>query len=120
MPAGGFAGQHVREENALVDLDAVFFALQVRGLGGDLRGGRRQAGDGHGRGEDQVFQANESRAWVRQLVVERLDVGSEEMLALLARGSENGLCRARLTRTACRLVRQAAEQISAELPVPRI
>ena len=60
MAAGGFAGEHVGEENALIDLDAVLFALQVLGLGGDLRGGRRQAGDGHGRGEDQIFQANES------------------------------------------------------------
>src|SRR3984893_11264887 len=102
MPAGGFAGEHVRKENALVDFDAVLFALQVRCLGRDLRGGRRQAGDGHGRGKDQVFQANESRALVRQLVVERLGVGSEEMLALLAGGGEDGLWRARLTRTARR------------------
>jgi len=34
---------------------------------------------------------------VGQLVVERLGVGCEEMLALLARGGEDGLCRARLT-----------------------
>jgi hypothetical protein len=47
-------------------------------------------------------------------------VGGEEMLALFARGSEDGLCRARLTNTSRRLLRQAAEQIGAELPVPRI
>ena len=120
MPAGNFAGEHVREKNALVDLDAVFLTLQVLGLGGDLGCGRRQARDDHGRGEDQVFQANKPRALVRQLVVERLGVGREEMLALFARGGEDGLCRARLTDTSRRFLRQAAEQIGAELPVARI
>src|ERR1700722_12114575 len=120
MPAGGFAGEYVRKENALVDLDAVLFALQVLGLGRDLRGGRRQAWDGHGCGEDQIFQPNESCALVCQLIVERIGVGGEEMLALLARGTEDGLCRARLTRTAGRLVRQGAEQVNADLPVSRI
>src|ERR1700675_3596394 len=42
------------------------------------------------------------------------------MLALFARGGEDGLCRARLTDTSRRLLRQAAEQIGAELPVARI
>src|SRR5579864_5073240 len=42
------------------------------------------------------------------------------MLALLARGGEDGLRRARLPRTALRLLRQLAEQIAAELPVTRI
>src|SRR5258708_9051387 len=120
MAAGGFAGEYAGEENALIELDAVLVALQVLGLGRDLRCGRRQARDGHGRGEDQVFQPNESRALVRQLVVERLGMGGEELFALLARGGENRLCRARLTQTSRRLLRQAAEQIGAELPVPRI
>jgi hypothetical protein len=42
------------------------------------------------------------------------------MLALLARGGENGLCRARLARTALGLLRQPGEQIGAELPVTRV
>src|SRR5580704_13196983 len=42
------------------------------------------------------------------------------MLALFARSGEDGLRRARLTNTSRRLLRQAAEQIGAELPVARI
>src|SRR6202451_2972201 len=82
--------------------------------------GSAEAGRRDGGGEDQVFQADESRALVRQLVVKRLGMGGEEMLALFARGGEDGLCRARLAKTSRRLLRQAAEQIGAELPVPRV
>src|SRR5580704_17521233 len=42
------------------------------------------------------------------------------MLALLARGGEDGLRSARLANTSRRLLRQPAEQIGAELPVSRI
>src|SRR6202035_176192 len=42
------------------------------------------------------------------------------MLALFACGGEDRLRRARLTNTSRRLLRQAGEQIDAELPVARI
>src|SRR5580700_1347427 len=42
------------------------------------------------------------------------------MFALLARCGEDGLRRARLANASRRLLRQAAEEIRAELPVPRI
>ncbi len=59
MSSGGFAGEDMSKENALVDLDAVFFALQERRFGGDLGFCRRQARYGIGCCEHQLLQADE-------------------------------------------------------------
>ncbi len=112
MTPGGFIGEDVGEENALVDLDAVFLALQEWRFGGDLSLCRRQSRYGIGRGEHQIFQADELCPVACQFVVEQLAVGGEEMFALLARAGENGRRGASLRRVAHRLLWQARKQVA--------
>jgi hypothetical protein len=55
VAAGRFVREHMGEENALVDFDAVLVALQVLTFGGDLFGGRCQAGHRGSGSEYQIF-----------------------------------------------------------------
>src|ERR1700761_8469117 len=116
MTSCRFAGEDMGNENALIDFDAIFLALQEWRFGGKLSFCRRQARYGIGCGEHQIFEADEFRAVARQFVVKQFAMGIEEMFAMLACGGENGRCGASLRRVAHRLLRQAYEQIARELP----
>src|SRR5579871_347773 len=116
MPARCFLREHMSEQNALIDFDAVLVALQVLAFGGDLFGRRRQAGHRGGGGEHQIFQADEARTPLRQLIVERRRMRAQKALARRARGSENRVRRLGLGVAALRLFRQPRDQRVALLP----
>ena len=81
------ARQHVGEEDALVDLDAVLVALVQAGLGGDLLGRRGETGHRGRRRKHQILEAKHLAG--RDLVVDRLGMDGEEAFAGLARTAED-------------------------------
>ena len=92
MLADQRARKHVGKEQSLVDLDAVFVALEMRGLGVDLRSGRDQSRNKLRRIVGEVVEAAKDRALCGQAVVDLIDVGGEKGLA---RGAGDGEQRVR-------------------------
>ncbi len=85
MFADARAREHMRKEQALVDLGAGLVALPMSGLGVDLVSCRDQPGDELRRGVNEVVEATECRAAFGQAIVDRLDVSGEEGFARRAR-----------------------------------
>ena len=73
--------EHMREEQALVDLDAVLVALRMSRVGADLLLRRDQPRNERRRGVDELVDAAESRAALGQAVVNLFDMRGEERFA---------------------------------------
>jgi hypothetical protein len=76
----------MREEYALIDLNAILVALRMSGLGNDLLARRDQSGEEFRGGVDEVVEAQEDRATLGQKRIYVLRVGREKRLA---RGARN-------------------------------
>ena len=85
MFADARARKHMREEQPLVDLEAILVALPMSGLGVDLLSCRRQPGDEVRRGVDEVVEASEGRTALGQTIVDPLDMSGEERFARCVR-----------------------------------
>ena len=118
MPAAGFAGEHVGEENALIDLDAVFVALQVLGFGGDLRRASASARARHRLRRTPDLPAGRTASVMGQLVVEARRRGRARKRSRCSRAAlENGLGGVRFGRRCARaLCGKAAIRSRAEQP----
>ena len=82
MRAAARVGEHVGEEDPLLDLEALLVLLQQLALGVDRGAGRQQVGVALGRGVDELGHAQRPCAPVGELVVDRLGLGAEPRLAL--------------------------------------
>ena len=85
MLADARAREHMGEEEALVDLDAVLVALRMSGFGADFLSCRDQSRNELRRGVDEIVEAAEGRAALGQAIVDLLDVGGEKRFARRAR-----------------------------------
>src|SRR6185437_1693705 len=116
MHAGLGQRQHLREENALVDFDAVFLALQMLGLRRHLPARRRQPGDQFGGIIDQVLDAPKSPEIAGQSAIDRLGVPLQKRFARLPAIGQDAFRRQFLRRRARRLPRQLGQQVGAGAP----
>ena len=76
--------QHMRQEDALIDLVAFFVLERERRFGGQFLFAGDEAGHELGGIEHQSLDADEIRPFVGELAVERLGVRGEELLAQFA------------------------------------
>ena len=104
------AGEHMGEEDALVDLDAVLVALVERGLGGNLLAARHQAGNGRRRGVDEVLDPDEAGPLAGQRVIDPVGMGGEEALPAGAGGRQDFAGRRGFRGVPLRLRRQGGEE----------
>ncbi len=119
MATAGGMRECMGEQYALVDLKAILTLQRVRRLLPNLRGGRRQPGNG-GRGLiDEVLGAHEAAETGCELAVERLNIGAEEVLAGLASLPQDQVAGGRLVGSAGKLCRQGGAQRRRLLPVER-
>ena len=116
VEAGALMAEHMRQEDALVDLDAVLVALVEGRLRRDLLARRHQPGHRAGRGEDELFEADETRAVAGQAVVDPFGMGGEEALARLPRRRQDRRGGGRLVGAAPRFRRQPPHQRLGALP----
>ena len=86
VQAGALVGEHMSDKDALIDFDAVLVALQPEVFGPYLRGGRQEAGNLRCRLAQQIVEAYEPPAILRQPIVNRNRMGDEKSLAMIARG----------------------------------
>jgi hypothetical protein len=86
-------GQHMRQKDALIDFDAVFFRLQQRAFGIDLRARRRQARHQLGGEIRQVVDAGEFGEIFGELAIDGLGVVAEEIFTRIAARGENSIGR---------------------------
>src|SRR5438105_4464512 len=70
--------EHSGDEDALIDLQSFLVALRERGLGRDLRARRSEPGHERGRVVYELLDANESRALLREPVIDAFHVGGEK------------------------------------------
>ena len=91
MRADPRVGEQVREEHALVDLEALLVLLEQLALGVDRRPGREQVGMAVGRLVDDLGQAQRPAQAVRHLLVDRLGARGDPRLALGPRGGRGRL-----------------------------
>ena len=110
MEAGAGVAEDVREEDALVDLDAVLVALVEAGFGGDLPLGRDEAGHQRGGAPGQLVHAEEARAAGRGRIVDPIGVRGQEALARCAGRRQHRSGRRGLGGPPLRLLRQRADQ----------
>ena len=89
VQAGAFVGENMSDKDALIDFDAVLVALQPEAFGPYLLGRRREAGNLRCRLAQQIVEAHESAAILRQSVVNRDRMGGEKSLAMIARGKKD-------------------------------
>ncbi len=101
--------EHMREQQALVDLRAVLVLLHAGGLRGDLRARGREAGHQRGRRVGEVVNAQRARHAVGQPVVERRRMRAQKPLAQGAGIREQRRRLRRLRGVALRLRRQPGE-----------
>ena len=114
MRAGPRTCEHMGEEDALVDLDAVLVALVQGRLGGHfLRRGSEARNGGRG-GKDQVLEPHHVAGG--DLVVDRLGMDGEEALARRPRPGEHQRRRFRLGFVPPRLRRERGEERRRTLP----
>src|SRR5690349_21802996 len=81
MPASGWVRQHVRQEQALIDLDAFLVLERQWGLGRQFLFARQKSRYELGAVEDQLLDAHEILPAVGELAVQRLGVGGQELIA---------------------------------------
>jgi hypothetical protein len=117
MRAGGGTVEYVREQNALVDLDAVLVALDERAFATHLLAGRHQPGHFARGGVNEIGDAQEGGQVFGERAVERLGVRLEEGIARRAVGALDERSGARLRGVAHRLLRQDGKKRAALLPV---
>ena len=114
MEAGAGVAEHMGEQDALVDLDAVLVALVETGFGGDLPLGGDEAGHQRGGAPGQLLHAEEARAAGGRFVVDTLRVRGQEALARCAGRRQHGSGRRGLGGTPLRLRRQRADEAAGE------
>src|SRR5271166_4519146 len=88
MLAAKWVRKHVRQEQALINLNAVLIALRVSGLGVDLLSSRDQSRNEFRRGVNEVVKAAENRATPGQQPVDLLGVGGEKKFTRCARNRQ--------------------------------
>ena len=120
MLAACSVGENMRQEDSLVDLDAVLVALLQRRFCRDLRRRRGEARDQIGRLEDQLLDPQEARAAAGEAVVDRHGMRLEEGLAARARGGEKGFGSRRLGGIALPLRRKGRDQPLGDRPEVRM
>src|SRR5256885_9538888 len=93
MRAGSGMRKDVREENALIDLDAVLVALHLLTLRRDLRARRHETGNQIGSGVDQRLGAQERGLTLSQCAINRLGMTGQKCYAALVADGADRLCR---------------------------
>jgi hypothetical protein len=81
MPAGRLICQHVRQEQALVDLDALLVLERQRCFGRQFLVGGQKSRHELGAVENELLDAHEILAVVGKLAVQRFGVGCQELIA---------------------------------------
>ncbi len=109
-------GEHVRQENSLIDLDAVFLALHQRVFGLDLPLRRRETGHELSRFVDQFVDAQEFFVSVGQFAIDAARVRGHEALTRIAALQKNDIRRALLLRRSQRSLRQLGQKICPRPP----
>jgi hypothetical protein len=112
-------GEHLREKNTLVDLDAVFFALHQGAFGVDLLVGRRQPGNQFCRVIDEIVHAHKIGKIFGKFAIDSLSMPPKKVFPRAAAIQEDEVRRYFLLSGTFGLIRQLREQINADAPVFR-
>ena len=110
MIAARLIGEHVRQENALVDLQPILVALFLRCFLREIFARRHKARKKVRGGEAERVEAQELFAFIRQLVVERDCMRAEEGLSGFTRRGKDNFGGSLLGRRAPRFCGQFREQ----------
>src|SRR5690606_33262476 len=81
MPAGDGMAEHMRQEDALVDLEAFLLAQHLPVVASYLLARWRQTGKALGCVVDQLLGANEIPAIICQLAIDAFNMRGEKLLA---------------------------------------
>ena len=119
MHAGLGIGQDVRQEDALVDLNAVFFRLEQSAFGIDLRPRWCQSRDQLRREVREILDSRKLGEAFRQFAVDRFGVTSQKVFARTAAILEDIGSSHMLFYRPLRFFRQFSQQLCAETPILR-